>query len=190
VRFFFSNPLIFFFGLPIKMNSNFDDLLNEYDSDYTSPAPVPQSRAARLPSNDIDDFLEELKSLEKPEKVTPMRQISKPEERKKSLQKCYPTVISGSIPCGYCSSSANLQACDRLRCTRCDLPVKRFVNKQWKPSAEYLFFRNNFSRDDKLSEMMLSAPGYAAYNCQCLWKSTNENSYLNGDAWVCGGHMV
>lgn len=172
------------------MSSNFDDLLNEYDPDYTSPAPKAASRAVRVDSNDIDDFLEELKTLEKPEKIVPIQIQPKVEERKKSLQKCYPIMLSGIHSSGYCSSSANPQACDRLRCTRCDLPVKRFVNKQWKQSAEYLFFRNNFSRDDKLSEMMINAPRNAAYNCQCLWKNVENSISLNGDAWVCGGHMV
>jgi hypothetical protein len=170
---------------------DFDDLLDEFSSNSKSmKTNTTQSRPNRPNSNEIDDFLEELKGIEKPE---PMRQSAisrKPEEKKKTLQKCYPTYLSGNARGGYCSSSANVSACDKLRCTRCDLPVKRFLNKIWKGEAEYLFFRNNFSRDDKLAEMMIEASGSSAYNCQCLWRSVAEHLSVNGESWVCGGHLV
>lgn len=172
---------------------DFDDLLNEFDQNSRRPKQSnPQPVASRPNLSEIDDFLEELKGIEKiePVRARAPNPVSKPEERKKSIQKCYPTYLSGSGKSGFCSSSASVFACDKLRCTRCDLPVKRFVNKIWKPEAEYLFFRNNFSRDDKLAGMMNDSTGCSAYNCQCLWRSANDHVNINGESWVCGGHLV
>lgn len=168
------------------MDSDFDDLLNEFDSPKVS---VSKASAPRGKS-EIDDLFEELKGIEKPEPLR-MAPLSMPaEERKKKTEKCYPVVVSGGSKTGYCMSSMNMVACDKLRCTRCDLPVKRFPGKQWKPGAEYLFFRNNFSRDDQLSAMMDSSVGAAAYSCQCNWRSAREPTNINGESWVCAGHYI
>lgn len=174
------------------MNSDFDDLLKEFEVDYKAPSSSTNKVQSRAEKTDIDSFLEELKGIEK---VEPLKQPSRarpdrPEERKKTIQKCYPLVVSGNLVTGHCVSSVSMIACEKMRCTRCDLPVKRFVNKLWKPESEYLFFRNNFSRDDKLATMLYDAPGSAAYSCQCLWKNVSTNTVLNGDAWVCAGHLV
>ena len=168
------------------MDPDFEDLLNEYDSPKVSVSPGIAPRG----KSDIDDLFEELKGIEKfePLKMAPLSMPA--EERKKKLEKCYPVVVSGAIKAGYCMSSVNMVACDKLRCTRCDLPVKRFSGKQWKPEAEYLFFRNNFSRDDQLNAMLDCSAGAAAYSCQCNWRNAREPTNINGESWVCAGHYI
>jgi Retinal Maintenance len=169
------------------MKYNFEDLLDELEENHESPSINTKKPA---PKSEIDDFLEELKDIEKIEPIKTPVYTNRAEETKKAFQKCYPLIASGSSQAGYCVSSARPVPCDKLRCTRCDLPVKRFLNKVWKPESEYLFFRNNFSRDDKLATMMANSSGSAAYSCQCAWKSINEPINLNGDIWVCAGHYV
>ena len=129
---------------------NFEDLLKEFEEDSNTLGPKPAAKQQKKQDpSDLDDFLEELKGIEKiePTKYVPSPQTTKTEV-KKSFQKCYPVFVSGGNKVGYCMSSANIVPCDKLRCTRCDLPVKRFPNNEWNPECEYLFFRNNFSRDN------------------------------------------
>ena len=67
--------------------------------------------------------------------------------------------------------------------------MKRFLNVVWDESAEYLFFRNFYTRDGMLQEKLRRADGWAAYCCQCVWRQMNETVSVERESWVCGGHL-
>lgn len=172
------------------MDSNFEDLLRELEGDLEPQPPPKVKKSAVQGKSDIDDLFEELKVIEKVEPLRPLPAQRQIEPRAKTFEKCYPVVVSGGKRTGYCMSSVNMIACEKLRCTRCDLPVKRFPGKQWKPGCEYLFFRNNFSRDDKLNTMLEDSITSAAYSCQCNWRNADQPVSINGESWVCAGHYI
>ena len=60
--------------------------------------------------------------------------------------------------------------CLKVRCTACDFNVLRFVEQGWLESADYLFFRNNFPDQAKLSKCLeFASKGTTSYCCQCSW---------------------
>mmetsp|Transcript_14013 Transcript_14013/g.30318 ORF Transcript_14013/g.30318 Transcript_14013/m.30318 type:complete len:257 (-) Transcript_14013:1021-1791(-) len=109
--------------------------------------------------------------------------------------KCMGIFLGGcSLPRGRNGSVVGtVMCCDSLRCTKCDFKVAWFDHKTWDPAVDYLFFRNNYPTESKLSPMLRQAPGSCAYCCQCSWHSTvSENRVDFGSElrWVCGGHNV
>ena len=86
----------------------------------------------------------------------------------------------------------NSKICSALLCTKCDVKVSIFKNKLWCDSCDYLFFRNNYGDQIKLSERLISDPGSMCYSCQCSWLNVKdplvEVDKLNSVAWTCNGH--
>lgn len=81
--------------------------------------------------------------------------------------------------------------CDNLLCTKCDVKVSIFPNKQWDTSVNYMFFRNNYARKDSLSQKLLNASGQTCYSCQCTWNSISVD-FINASKvshWICRGHI-
>ena len=113
--------------------------------------------------------------------------------------RCSQTVLGGTVsPRGLRSSVFSKVVCDRLRCLGCNLRVSTFMNSEWKPGLDYLFFRNaaldTKQLNSKLDEKMKSV----AYCCQCNWIHTSDDRVVkSGDVmgmggqdlqWVCAGH--
>ena len=90
---------------------------------------------------------------------------------------------------GNFTSNSN-KLCTSLLCTKCDVKVSFFKNKKWDSSVTYLFFRNNYSRPNKLEEKLLDAYGTCAYSCQCNWKNITDDCIVASKVsnWTCLGH--
>eukprot|EP00761_Pharyngomonas_kirbyi_P006336 gb/GECH01006342.1/.p1 GENE.gb/GECH01006342.1/~~gb/GECH01006342.1/.p1 ORF type:complete len:332 (+),score=76.29 gb/GECH01006342.1/:1-996(+) len=83
------------------------------------------------------------------------------------------------------------KVCDRLRCTRCDFQVSRFVDYVWSSDVDYLFFRNNSPYFYQLKTKLYTQEGWAAYACQCSWASVKTLTQISekfGLHWICVGH--
>jgi hypothetical protein len=106
----------------------------------------------------------------------------------KKLRKCYPIFV-GTAEAGLCQGSQRPKVCDKLRCTDCDLEVKRFLGSVWDSSVDYLFFRNNYSRADQLRLNLHPQSDSCAYSCQCRWNSWRGVERVPEPSWVCGGHF-
>lgn len=81
--------------------------------------------------------------------------------------------------------------CDNLLCTKCDVKVSIFPNKQWDTAVNYMFFRNNYARKDILSQKLLNSYGQTCYSCQCTWNNISVN-FINSSKvsnWICRGHI-
>ena len=80
--------------------------------------------------------------------------------------------------------------CDNLICTKCDVKVSIFKNKKWDENVNYLFFRNNYLRRNKLEEKLIDEYGVCSYSCQCNWKSISEDCIIASKVsnWSCLGH--
>mmetsp|Transcript_14112 Transcript_14112/g.36219 ORF Transcript_14112/g.36219 Transcript_14112/m.36219 type:complete len:204 (+) Transcript_14112:411-1022(+) len=81
--------------------------------------------------------------------------------------------------------------CDQLRCTRCDLRVLTFPDREWARDADYMFFRNCYPDEARLGENLRARPGAAAYACQCQWTTCDETTMVDYSSelrWVCAGH--
>ena len=108
--------------------------------------------------------------------------------------KCYPIFVGGSsLANGQTSSSMAPVSCDKLRCGDCAKRIVRFAEDcRWNTSiVDYLFVRNFNTSPDKLRDGLETAPGFAAYACQCQFisvdgtKKIEEYSHLK---WHCAGH--
>ena len=67
------------------------------------------------------------------------------------------------------SSSTSDEHATTSRCSKCDLRVLRFVDKQWAADADYMFFRNFMPNVSKLQAKLRPADGKCAFSCQCKW---------------------
>ncbi|GFR42587.1 hypothetical protein Agub_g3514 [Astrephomene gubernaculifera] len=109
-------------------------------------------------------------------------------------QKCTGVFVGGTrFPRGRMAAVGSLTCCDALRCTKCDFRVEQFENRDWDEDVDYLFFRNNFPTEEKLSPKMRPRPGTVAYCCQCSWLSADEQSKLDFSSevrWICAGHVA
>ncbi|CAG9322922.1 unnamed protein product [Blepharisma stoltei] len=183
------------------MRSKLDDLLDELNDIDEHPQPIQmrnqqplavQTKKNKSSHREIDDLLDLVNDIDSPEPEKPayVPSYQIPVSNSSRLQKCYPLCIGGSnLEVGICFSSASLKCCNKMRCTKCDLSVKRYQNKIWKDGCNYLFFRNNYSRDDMLQPALADANGFCAYFCQCQWRNVNEPVVLRDNQWVCGGHL-
>jgi len=169
------------------MRSQLDDLLEELDGAF-EPSTQPPKAKSPFPNKaleELDDLLEPLEDSETPQQKPVLRQVQKPTR----VEKCYPLCIGGTdIASGLTIGSSRLKSCDKLRCTSCDLPIKRFPDSQWSEDCNYLFFRNNYSKEQNLRTKLSFQRNNVAYNCQCTWRSASQATILNHDSWVCGGH--
>lgn len=121
------------------MRSKIDDLLDELGDLEESPVPRPAQNQApfvqtKKPTihKEIDDLLDLVNDIDSPglEKPSVTSSYQMPVVRSNRLQKCYPLCIGGaSLDVGLCYSSSQLKCCNKMRCTKCDLSVKRFLHK-------------------------------------------------------------
>ena len=59
-------------------------------------------------------------------------------------------------------------------CTKCDFAVVDFQAMAWASSADYMFFRNFYPNEERLSAKMLLATGKTAKCCQCSWATVAD----------------
>mmetsp|Transcript_33611 Transcript_33611/g.73366 ORF Transcript_33611/g.73366 Transcript_33611/m.73366 type:complete len:211 (+) Transcript_33611:114-746(+) len=81
--------------------------------------------------------------------------------------------------------------CDRLLCTKCDLAVVSFPDCKWSADANYMFFRNGYPDERKLSSSRGPKKGSRAYCCQCTWTDAEKAEGIGFNSplrWVCRGH--
>ena len=71
----------------------------------------------------------------------------------------------------------------RMRCSKCDHKVLRFVDKQWAADADYMFFRNFMPNVDKLSAKLKPKDGYCAFSCQCQWTTVELGAPHGISSW-------
>jgi hypothetical protein len=50
----------------------------------------------------------------------------------------------------------NPKICSNLLCSKCDTKISLFKNQKWSDSCDYLFFRNNYGDQIKLSEVLFN----------------------------------
>lgn len=69
-----------------------------------------------------------------------------------------------------------------------------FRNMKWCDSCDYLFFRNNYGDECKLTEKLVGSPGTTCYSCQCSWVNFEDDlkpvDKVENVKWTCGGHHV
>jgi hypothetical protein len=53
------------------------------------------------------------------------------------------------------SLNGNKLICSHLLCSKCDIKVSAFKNKKWIDACDYMFFRNNYGDQIKLSEVFV-----------------------------------
>jgi hypothetical protein len=72
---------------------------------------------------------------------------------KDDLTFCDTTYIGNSK--GELGASVNGKKliCSHLLCSKCDIKVRTFKNQKWMDSCDYMFFRNNYGDQIKLSEV-------------------------------------
>ena len=113
--------------------------------------------------------------------------------------RCIRATITGSgVTKGYKQSSfARDVSCGNLRCLKCNFSIRIFNDCKWELTADgsdYLFLRNSFPNDAKLSAKLVSSVGSCAYCCQCSWANSAEGG-VEEDAsekqlqWNCSGHV-
>jgi hypothetical protein len=72
---------------------------------------------------------------------------------KMDLTFCETTCI-GNAKCEVgISQNGQKMICNNLLCSKCDIKVSTFKNKKWNDSCDYMFFRNNYGDQIKLSEV-------------------------------------
>ncbi|KAG5175736.1 retinal maintenance-domain-containing protein [Tribonema minus] len=109
-----------------------------------------------------------------------------------SAKRCgFPCIAGTSHAPGCAASSAGRAACGNLRCTGCDFAVLAFDSAEWDADVDYMFFRNNMPRRDRVATRLRARGGWRAYACQCSWRSVADVVRLGPQSdlrWVCGGH--
>ncbi|CEO96036.1 unnamed protein product (mitochondrion) [Plasmodiophora brassicae] len=112
--------------------------------------------------------------------AAPDAPLSTPGKGNSGFRKCT-VVMLGQTPA----------ACSNLRCTMCDHVVVRIVKREWDPSCDYFFFRNNVPDLTKLGRKLRDAPRSTAYACQCSWTTATNTVAITSSSphkWVCAGH--
>jgi hypothetical protein len=68
--------------------------------------------------------------------------------------------------------------------------VSIFENKMWDVDVNYLFFRNNYNRPEKLKSKLVDSYGTTCYSCQCTWNNISDDNILAQKVsnWACAGH--
>lgn len=93
---------------------------------------------------------------------------------------------------GYTQSKDKPKVCNALLCTKCDVKVSMFKNMKWCESCDYMFFRNNYGDEIKLSDKLLPSPNNTCFSCQCTWVNIEDDiidvEKLSNVSWTCGGH--
>jgi hypothetical protein len=112
---------------------------------------------------------------------------------RKTVAKCTSLCLGGTAVARGIRNGVSVQACDNLRCTKCDLKVLTFPNQAWHADVSYLFLRNNYPAE--VHSKLRSQPGGYAYCCQCAWRTVADSSdviqvdsFASDLRWVCGGH--
>ncbi|EAR94858.2 C8orf37-like protein, putative (macronuclear) [Tetrahymena thermophila SB210] len=152
---------------------------------------------------DIDDLLdilnqEDYKVQKGQTKVAqqdisqPIKQSDAPKANQKLTTCLNPYLCNGNSD--YASDEFNMRkrVCNALRCSLCNIMITKLVDYKWAQDADLLFFRNNFSRKEKLITKAISDSSYSAYSCQCRGTSVNKLTTLaecNMKEWRCTGHF-
>ena len=140
----------------------------------TSASPAAALSAAKYSGNskssggntidDVDSLLDDLDSVSPSSKKQTTVPISfeKPSEQVAVLA---PSLRKGKCITIFLGGSGDQQgmgpgcACDRIRCSKCDFNVVRFIDTAWSERCDYLFFRNFFPDAEKLRANMESKRG-------------------------------
>jgi len=111
--------------------------------------------------------------------------------------RCIRASVTGSaVKKGYKQSSfARDVSCSSMRCIKCNFSIRIFDKAKWELTADgsdYLFLRNSFPNDGKLSAKLCADASSCAYCCQCGWANATEGSDVDVKElqlqWNCSGH--
>ncbi|KAL4490777.1 hypothetical protein ABPG72_021831 [Tetrahymena utriculariae] len=121
----------------------------------------------------------------------PSKQSDAPKANQKQTTCLNPYLCNGNSD--YANDEFNMRkrVCNALRCTLCNIMITKLVDYKWAQDVDLLFFRNNFSRKEKLITKAISDNSYSAYSCQCRGTSVNKLTTLtecNMKEWRCTGH--
>jgi len=105
--------------------------------------------------------------------------------------RCIKCCVNGPGPTrGHKQSSFSRDVCcGNLRCIKCNFSVRTYPYAAWDSTVDYMFLRNAFPDDLKLSTKMVAGEG-SAYCCQCSWIVASEEQDTKdlGLSWSCSGH--
>ncbi|KXS21135.1 hypothetical protein M427DRAFT_27582 [Gonapodya prolifera JEL478] len=139
----------------------------------SSPSSLPAARFAAPPSPAPSNLTASHTRLA----VSHTRQDDAVLSRTSSFRqkKCSPPYLGRERAGGLDSISVNvsISACDRLRCTSCDLACISIPDAEWTPRADYIFFRNFHPDVARLMGETKRTPGSTAYCCQCTGVSVS-----------------
>ncbi|KAL4461569.1 hypothetical protein ABPG74_016193 [Tetrahymena malaccensis] len=124
--------------------------------------------------------------------LQPSKQSDAPKQNQKQTTCLNPYLCNGNSD--YVNDEFNMRkrVCNSLRCSLCNIMITKLVDYKWAQDADLLFFRNNFSRKEKLITKAISDSTYSAYSCQCRGTSVNKLTTLsecNMKEWRCAGHF-
>ena len=162
-----------------------DDLLDELDDLLSEPPPPP------LPKSHSHQSHRHLQNIHPPQKPTePPADLSPAARRHRragparaetarraGLRAVALAAAVGAFPGGSDDTAT------RMRCSKCDHKVLRFVDKQWAADADYMFFRNFMPNVDKLSAKLKPKDGYCAFSCQCQWTTVELGAPHGISSW-------
>ena len=163
------------------------------------PKPAPTGIGKK---SQIDDLLDELDSIgvssgsrrasQPPAQTSWSNSTQQPSRVSISKVKCTAVTLGPSSgPWGRFSGVGGAVYCDAMRCTRCDFKVIRFSDAEWAPDVDYMFFRNCYPDQARLSPKLAKRRGSSAYACQCQWMSCDQPQRIDFSSelrWVCAGH--
>lgn len=108
--------------------------------------------------------------------------------------RCIKSCISGpSLSRGHKQSSFSRDiCCGNLRCIKCNFSVRTYSNAAWDSTVDYMFLRNAFPEDAKLSTKLVVVADGCAYCCQCSWvvATAEQDTKDLGLSWNCSGHAA
>ncbi len=106
--------------------------------------------------------------------------------------KCIKASLAGPTPNRgqKTSSFSHNIVCGNLRCLKCNFTVRTYPKAAWAPTVDYMFLRNGFPDDQKLSAKLVHSSDSCAYCCQCSWAVAAEEQETKelGLSWNCSGH--
>jgi len=161
-----------------------------------------------MPSDDLDDLLDEIDGMLKDDQQRPtMTAVG-------SSRHGNPAACSGDdidslladldatngsrphAPALSCAPLPQMSAADgisgstesgdtstNLRCTSCDFRVMRFSDAEWQSDVDYMFLRNFMPNEAKLRPKLKAKNGYAAFACQCSWATIELGERMPNPKW-------
>jgi len=196
--------------------SDFDEYDPSSPARVMTPAASPAAavKDGRIPDIDTEDLMQEIDGMLGPASSAPVSALASTStaiitsDGKRSFAalplapnvtgdqrklRCIKSCVDGPGPNrGHKQSSFSRDiCCGNLRCIKCNFSVRTYPNAAWDSTVDYMFLRNAFPDDLKLSSKLVVGEG-CAYCCQCSWVVASEERDAKdlGLSWSCSGHAA